>query len=72
MGLSSSKIAGTVSSPISTPQSPRKNDFDPRSPSTNISRTPLEVSPKIISTIQKKVKNVFLCRLNLSQLKRMK
>lgn len=64
MGLSNSKIAkqtkkdnseksSTVSSPISTPQMTRKNDFDPRSPSTNISRTPLEVSPKIISTTQK-------------------
>lgn len=57
MGLSNSKIVkqpkkdnsektSAVSSPISTPQTPRKNDFDPRSPSTNISRTPLEVSHK--------------------------
>lgn len=55
MGLSNSKIVkqpkkdnsektSAVSSPISTPQTPRKTDFDPRSPSTNISRTPLEVS----------------------------
>lgn len=40
----SSEKTSAPSSPISTPQTPRKNETDPRSPSTNISRTPLEVS----------------------------
>lgn len=54
MGLSNSKVVkekkeivektSLPSSPISTPHSAKKFEIDPRSPSTNISRTPVEVS----------------------------